>query len=75
MKRPRISYRDVQWAINTATKGTHDHDAYTDLLRCRRALRRIHSIAKLRCSNEGLVYTVNAIREVSAKALGKGDKS
>lgn len=70
MKPYRLSDRDVQWAIKETTKGTMEHDAFTDLLRCRRALRKIHRLA-----TEEPGWLAVGIECIAAKALGKGEKS
>jgi len=75
MKRRRISDREIRDEMRRWDRHGDTYALSAEILRCRRALRRILSISKLRCSNEGLVYTVNAIREVSAKALGKWEKA
>lgn len=52
----------IRWAIATSTNGTFDHQAFTDLLRCRRALRRIRKVA-----TDPL-----AVLRIADEAIGKG---
>lgn len=71
MKRQRISDADVRWAIATANKGTFDHDAFTDLLRCRRALRRIERLLV----DQGAKPNPQDVRDAywaTVEALGNG---
>ncbi len=72
MKTKPLTDAEVRWAIATSTNGTFDHQAFTDLLRCRRALRRI-----LRVVNDPANIPSKCgprVRFIAAEAVGKGGR-
>lgn len=70
MKRHRINDRDLRNGIRCFDRGSFWAGCFRELLRCRRALRKIHRLA-----TEEPGWFAVGIECIAAKALGKGEKS
>jgi len=70
MKRRRISDREIRDEILHFSRYGTVGECLTELLRCRRALRKIHRLA-----TEEPGWFAVGIECIAAKALGKGEKS